>query len=210
LILAEFISLHKELLMVRRVIKWMFLLVPILLWLSLVGSCIYKQHRTDQLMKEADGLVWGDGSDRLIVHVNKERIGEEYHYLIQIMKPDGKVSHESEMVIDHDMWGGGLVKAINADEDAGLEVVAWGAHEAKTSFYLDYSRGIVQRKSFSQASTEMKTLVREWYEAHVTDSAGIFFLFFPLVGYYFLFGLISLVVRLLRRKKSESTAKSRS
>jgi len=38
----------------RRVIKWIFLLVPILLWLSLAGSCMYKQHRTDKLMKEAD------------------------------------------------------------------------------------------------------------------------------------------------------------
>jgi hypothetical protein len=168
-----------------------------------------KQHRTDQLMQEADGLVWGDGSDRLTVHVKEELIGEEYHYLIQVMKPDGEVFRESEMVIDHDMWGGGLVRAINADEDAGLEVVAWGAHEAKTSFYLDYSRGIVQKKSFSQASTEVKTLVREWYEAHVTDSAGVLFLFFPMVGYYFLFGLILLVVRLLRRRKSESTAKNR-
>ena len=187
-----------------RVIKWIFLLVPILLWLSLAGSCMYKQHRTDRLMKEADGLIWGDGPDQLIVHVKEEAEGEKDHYLIQIMKSDGKVAHKSEINIDRDMWGGGFVKAINADDDAELEVVAWGHYEERTNFYIDYSGGIVQQKTFSQVSAEMKTLARDWHEAHVTDGAGLLFLFIPLLVYYFLCGLILLIVRLWRRKKTKS------
>jgi hypothetical protein len=27
--------------------------------------------------------------------------------------------------IDHDMWGGGFLRAMNVDEDAELEVVVW-------------------------------------------------------------------------------------
>ena len=78
-----------------------------------------------------------------------------------MVKPDGKIAHESGIVIDKDMWGGGFVKAVNADDDAELEVVAWGAHEARESFYLDYAEGIVQQKPFSHATTKTKDIATE-------------------------------------------------
>ncbi|MBW1692741.1 MAG: tetratricopeptide repeat protein [Deltaproteobacteria bacterium] len=199
----EKLILEKELPVKRSVIKWIFLLVPILLWLSSIGSCIYKHYRTDQFMKEADGLIWGDNSTRLIVRVQDKLIGEKNHYRILVVKPDGKIAHESEMIIDNDMWGGGFVKAVNADDDAELEVVAWGAHEARESFYLDYLEGIVQQKSFSHATTETKDLAREWHNDQDADLVP-FFLFFPLIVYYILFGIVSLVVRLWRRRRSKT------
>lgn len=191
-----------------RIIKWLFLLVPLLLWLSLVGSCMYKQHRIDQLIGKADGLVWGDESRQLAVQIKKKPEGETYHYLIQVMKTDGSIAHESEIVIDFDMWGGGFVEALNADDDAELEVVAWGAHEAEGSYFLDYSGGHVEQRPLSEASNEMKTFVRDWHAAHVTDRAGVFFLFFPLAGYYVLLGLVLLIVGIWHRRKYRSTAKT--
>jgi hypothetical protein len=164
---------------------------------------MYKQHRTERLLQEADGLVWGDGSDQLTVCIKKEQKGEAYHYVIRVMKTDGRIAHESGMAINHDMWGGGFVEALNADKDAEPEVVAWGAHEAKTSYFLDYSKGLVEQRPLSEASSEMKTFVRDWRAAHVTDRAGVFFLFFPLAGYYILLGLVLLIVGIRHRKKSE-------
>jgi hypothetical protein len=159
-------------------------------------------------MQDADGLVWGDKSNRLTVRIKKKMEGETYHYLIQVTKADGKVTHESEMVIDHDMWGGGFVEALNVDEDEDLEVVAWGAHEAEISYFLDYSRGLVEQRPWSEASTELKTFARDWHAAHVTDRAGVFFLFFPLAGYYILLGLVLLIVGIRHRSKSDSTAQT--
>jgi hypothetical protein len=169
---------------------------------------MYKQHRTDGLMQEADGLVWGNESNKLTVRIKKTMEGETYHYLIQVMKADGGIAHESEIVIDHDMWGGGFVEGLNVDDDAELEIVAWGAHEAKVSYFLDHSGDLVQQKPFSEASDDMKTFVREWHAAHVTDRAGIFFLFVPLAGYYILLGLFLLIVGIWQRRKSESTAQT--
>jgi hypothetical protein len=166
---------------------------------------MYKQHRTYRLMREADGLVWGNESNRLTVRIKKKMEGERYHYLIQVIKTDGRVAHESEMVIDHDSWGGGFVEALNVDEDAELEVVAWGAHEKKVSYFLDHSGGLVQQKPLSEASGDMKTFVRDWHAAHVTDRAAVFLLFFPLAGYYILLGLFLLIVGIWHRRKSEST-----
>lgn len=155
-----------------KVIKWMFLLVPLLLWLSLLGLCMYKQHRTERLLQEADGLLWGDGSDQLTIRIKKEQKGEAYHYVIRVIKTDGRIVYESGMVINHDMWGGGFVEALNVDEDAMPEVVAWGAHEEKTSYFLDYSKGLVEQKPFSEASSEVRAFARDWHAAHVTDRAG--------------------------------------
>ena len=200
----EKLILEEELPVKKRLIKWLFLYVPILLWLLTVGSCIYKQHRTDRLMMEAEGLIWGDNSAQLIVHVQEKMIGEENHYQIQVVKPNGEIVHESEMVIDYDMWGGGFVKAVNADDDEELEVVAWGAHEERESFYLDYLESNVQKKSFSKASTETKSLAREWHNAQFADEVP-FVLFLLLIVYYILFGLVSLIVRLWRRRKLKAS-----
>ena len=181
-----------------RVIKYIFLLGPLLLWLSLGGSCMFKEYQVNEVLKNANGLVWGEGANRQTVHVDRKQAGEISHYRIQVLRSDGKIAHDYKFDISHDIWGSGYVKAANVDDDAELEVVAWS--QGQRAYYLNYAQGVVQQVAFSHASPEVKNISMVWDDTQILGTVT-FFLFFLLIGYYILFSIGMLIVRFSSSRK---------
>lgn len=188
----------------KRILKGLILLGPLILWLSLAGSCSLKQVRIDRILKDPDGLMWGKAGRSLTVHLTDRQEGEKTHFSIRVTSADQEVLHTSDMVIDRDMWGGGFVRALDIDGDSDLEILAWGVHEADKSYYLDYSDGRVFQKPLAEAPERTRTLPLEWQKAHVSAPMGTLLFFFPLTGYYLCLGLGGLGFRAYSRRKTKS------
>ncbi|MFH0800148.1 MAG: hypothetical protein V2A66_08235 [Pseudomonadota bacterium] len=153
-------------------------------------------------MKEADGLVWGTGKDRYVVRVEKTKPEVEIiHYNVKVSQSDGKLIHAYDFWVDLDMYGGGFVKAIQADSDPEREIIVWGRHEYKQSFLLDFSEGNVVEKTYDLFSGKTKDLIFRWSDLYIMRPRANIFLGFVLIGYYFICGIIWLIVRLFSRKK---------
>lgn len=189
---------------VKRILKGLLLLGPLLLWLSLAGSCFLKQVRIDRILKEPEGLEWGNAGGRLTVRVTDQQEGEKIRYSLRVTSSDQGVLHTSELVIDRDMWGGGFVKALDIDGDSDLEILVWGVHEAGNSYYLDYIAGRVVQKPLAEAPERTRALALEWQRAHISAPLGTLLFFFPLAGYYLCLGLFTIGFRAYSRRRMES------
>ena len=190
----------------KRLLKWFLLLAPLLCWLGLVGYCIVGKRRANKGMADADGLVWGTGENRVELRLVSNLPGEIGKHKLTAVKQDGAVLQEIEFVVNQDHWGGGFVKAMQADQDPELEVVAWGHHEVETSFFLDHVNGNVEKKPFDEASSQAKERARYWHETTVMNPFVPVLTLFPLAGYYALAGLVLLVLRLVRRRRSSRSS----
>jgi len=193
---------------VKRFLKWFFLLAPLLCWFGLIGYCIVGKSRANKGMGEADGLVWGSGESKVTVRVVSNLQGEIRKHSITATKPNHAALLETEFSVDEDMWGGGFVKAMQADQDPELEVVAWGHHEFKESFFLDYVDGDVLKRPFNEASPEAREKARYWHETNVMNPKVPLFAFFPLAAYYTLAAMILLILRFVRRRRIPSSSSS--
>jgi hypothetical protein len=105
------------------------------------------------------------------------------------------------------MWGGGFLKAVNADQDKDLEVMAFGLHERKASFYLDYSEGQIKKRLYDAWPDRAKDLVKSWRTVHVDLFFGVILLIFPVIAFYMLYGLVLAVCRLVRKRRSKKFGK---
>jgi hypothetical protein len=190
---------------VKRILK-ILIFLPLLLWISLIGSCVIKQYNLDRVIKEPDGLTWAQNSDSLSVNVRKDITGEVETIVIRITNPAGTNVHVSTMDIDHDMWGGGFVKAVDVDSDGTLEVMAYGIRERKTSFYLDFQNGEIRKKFYGEWPDYALRLVEDWRTVHFDYRMGGFLLFFPVAGFYLLYGLIRLIYGLVKRRRKSKPA----
>ena len=178
----------------KRVIKNFFLLAPIVLFLLSMAVSGFQQWQINQKMKEADGLVWGTGKDRYVVHVEKTKPDvEKINYNVKVSQGDGNVIHAYDFRVDFDMYGGGFVKAIQDDSDPEQEIIVWGRHEYKTSFLLDFSEGKVTEKPYDLFSENTKGLIFQWGDLYIMRPAANIFLGFVLIVYYFIYGIIWLI-----------------
>lgn len=132
----------------KKLLKWILLFGPLLGWLALTGSCLFKDYRTDRILHNADGLTWHHGSQRIVVDIEETFSGETTTFRVHIRQGDRSL-HETAMTVDNDMWGGGFVKAVQADTDEDLEIVLWGRRE--TGRVLDHQNGRIVETPFDQA-----------------------------------------------------------
>ncbi len=187
---------------IKRILKISPLVLPVLLFIVFAVNTGIHRSRIDRKMQDADGLVWKVDNGEYVVHVETtEQTDEQVLYRIKVTRPDGEISYSNSIEVDSDMFGGGFVKSLQVDKDPAPEVVAWGAHESKRSFVLDFSEGTVKETPFAIVSPEVKTLAGNWHKYNVVKSFETMFLLIILIGYYILYGIVWRLLRIFRGKK---------
>jgi hypothetical protein len=185
----------------KKVLKFVFLILPVGLWVCLWGYCTIRKTLVRRQIHEADGLCWGMGEKQLTIQVDQSVEGESTQYRVIAKRPDGLVAHRTEFRTDSDLWGGGFVAAVQADEDPDLEILAWGTQEG--SLLLDYVDGQVSEIPNDEVSSPIQELGSTWMDAGFRSHAAALALLIPLGFYYgfvaVVWGLIRGAKRLLRR-----------
>ena len=148
-------------------------------------------------MHNADGLVWKDGSQSRVIAVEESEQDETVTYRVRVAEGNRNI-FEISLVVDWDMWGGGFVKAVQADQDNDLEVLMWGRREG--GWLLDHQGGRIIKTPFDKAPEPVIALSEKWYDHHYSKLIPALVL--PVVIVYYLgYGLIRLVMRARQKKK---------
>jgi hypothetical protein len=168
-------------------ILWRVALVgPIVLYLLYLGVGCREQAQIDARVRSADGLVWGQGEQRLTVEARESRAGETEQVALRIVDVHGVAVFEQTITIDWDLFGGGLVARMQVDDDPEDEIVAFGRIErtepdlGRGDFVLDYQAGQVRRLSLDQASSETHKTLGRWYQYHVLRTVSVLMELFTL------------------------------
>jgi hypothetical protein len=132
-------------------------LIPVLVWIIII-ILNPSQGSSDAFeMSEAQGMVMGEGNEQLTVFIDRLNDGEIGTDIISLRSTDGSTAFEDKISIDYDMFGKGLITAIQIDDDPELELLAWGNNVIEgESFYLDYVEGVVEKISFDNVPGEIK------------------------------------------------------
>ena len=175
----------------------MLLLVwPIILLLGMWWNFSYQRQQVDKKLLEADGLVWKAGEEQFVTQVNQREEGELIHIRIKIIGPENKEVYKTSEVIDRDMFGGGFVRAVQADSDPEKEILVW---HAQASYYLDFSQGSVKKVSFDRIPQQVKDLAKSWHKYNVMAGMTMTLLFLFVVCYYILYILVKVILRLFKK-----------
>jgi hypothetical protein len=161
----------------------------------LVGALIffaYGRYRTHTLLSDADGLSWGSGSSGLRVTVDKTEEGELVHYHILVVDSERNVIFHRKQIVDRDMFGGGFVRAAQADRDPEPEVLVWT--RGRDKYILDYKPPEVRQLSFDSAPKALKELAVRWHRFHVMAGFETAALIVLAVTYYLLYAVIRFFV----------------
>lgn len=188
-------------------LKMFLLLWPVALIAVFLGYYSYERSQIDKQMDDAHGFLWQEGDDKLIVHVNQREEGELLYIELEVMgEAESRLFHAEE-VIDRDMFGGGFVKLMQADNDADKEIVVWRRNNS--SYFLDFTGGNVIQSSFEMSTPEAKELAHQWHQLNVMASLEIFLMVLFAFAYYLLMGCIVGIVWLARRfKKNRQSAQA--
>jgi hypothetical protein len=192
---------------------WRVALVgPVVLYLIYLGVGCREQAQIDARVRPADGLVWGQGEQRLAVEARASRAGETEQVALRIVDVHGVAVFEHTITIDWDLFGGGLVARMQVDDDPEDEIVAFGRIErtepdlGRGDFVLDYEAGQVRRSSLDQASSETHLTLGRWYQYHVLRPVTVLTELFALGVYYAGVGAVALIVRAIRRRRNRASA----
>jgi hypothetical protein len=186
---------------VKRILKLVLYGGPLVLLAWLVLSWVVESRRTDAPLMPVEKAVWGQGEAAIRFSVSEREAGETLRFRIQPTAASGQALEAHDFEVDRDMWGGGFVRAAQADEDPDLEIVAWGLHEAdKTAFVLDFVDGQVTKLPFGTARRELRDLALAWHQVHQVDSLAFVIYFVLAFGYYLALGVALAVYRALRRR----------
>jgi len=194
-----------------RWLKRFLLVAPMLLLAGLGFLTAYQRSSIGALLSDPNDLVWQSQAARLGVQERGEKDGVLSKHVIRVLREDGSVAHESTFEIDWDagLTGGGFVKAMQADSDPELEVVAWAANtgsgdERFQPFFLDHRQGEVTRQPFAEASDGAHGLAGRWRQAHVIRDLEITVVILLSVVYYLFFGLVVGGIALVRRLRKRT------
>lgn len=157
----------------------------------------YQQHRIDEKLLEADGLIWKSGEKQFEARVTQDEDGELLNIKISIVNSAAKEVYKKTEIIDRDMFGGGFVRAMQVDQDSDNEIIIW---HAKAKYYLDFSEGQVREISFDRVPQEVKRLAENWHKYNVMAAMEIAIFIAFVVCYYILYVLVKGILRLFRRK----------
>jgi hypothetical protein len=187
----------------KRVLKTILFGAPPVLLAWLVLSWVFEYRRTDGLLAPVEKAVWGQGEAAIRFTVSEQEDGEALRFRVEPRAANGRALEAHDFEVNRDMWGGGFVRAVQADEDPELEIVAWGLHEGdKTAFVLDSVNGEVGKLPFGAAPRRIHDLARAWHQAHHVDPVGLVIYFVLAFGYYLALGVAWALYRAVRRKPS--------
>ncbi len=180
----------------KKTVKIILLLWPVVILMGMCGYHSYNRQQVDRILRSADGLVWTSGDSQYKVNVNQREDGELLYILIKVVGPEDNTVYKTSEVIDRDMYGGGFVRAAQVDNDPQQEVIVW---KNRDSFFLDFVDGTVTQVSFDKAPSELKEIARKWHQFNVISGIETTILLFIAFVYYILFGIITVIVRLVNR-----------
>ena len=185
----------------KRILKTVFLGFPALFLIFYISVSVIQKRAVNQNMKDADGLVWEHEGLKYLIEVKEPQPSAEQRlYVIHFIAADTKMILLSRSIsFDFDMYGGGFVSAVQADSDPELEIFAWGMRESRESFILDFSRGTVQVKPFSEAFPELKQLALKWHKYNIMRPFETIIIVVVLIFYYLLFGIFFLIYRKIKK-----------
>jgi|GEM_PF-3035431 len=189
----------------KRAIKYLIFLWPIPVLAYLLFITLSSQANVDDNFVEANGLIWGKGDEQITVHVQQTTSGEQKSYEILLAGNNSQTPGKYVFTLDEDMWGGGFVKAVQADGDPELELIAWGIHEYRDSFLLDHHEGKIRKIPFANTTKEMQDLSAQWRQAHINNGMTLsFFVIFAVVYYSFIGIIVSIIkIKIIRKVKTK-------
>ncbi|MCF8067877.1 MAG: hypothetical protein K9L30_04760 [Desulfobacterales bacterium] len=187
---------------IKRAFKIFIFIWPILVMVYLIGNNIFDKKNVAIKLSNPNEVVWGSDDEQITILVNQTSFDEQSAYEITLFKNGGQILSKDEFIIDKDMFGGGFVKAVQADSDQELELVAWGSHEYDKSYMLDFSGGQVLKTDFTKAPEEIRNLANEWRQIHVMDRFTILSLGILFFGYYVFVSIIVIIIKVVRKRKS--------
>jgi hypothetical protein len=183
----------------KRGIKYLVILWPFPILVYLVFITLSSQAKVAEELIEANGLKWGKGDEQITIKIKESSLGEQKTFEIL---PVGKNRESQEiflLTINEDMFGGGFVKAVQADDDQELVVIAWGSHEEQESFLLDHREGEIRKTPFNKASKDIQNLAMEWHQAYVMNGMTLSVFMIFAVIYYILVGIIWMTVKIIKK-----------
>ena len=183
--------------MIRNKVKMLLLVWPIILLLGMWWNFSYQRQQIDKKLLEADGLVWKAGEEQFVIRINQREDGELLYILIKVVGPENKEIYKTSVVIDRDMFGGGFVRAVQADSDPEKEILIW---HTQASYYLDFSQGRVKKVSFDLVPQHVKNLAKSWHKYNVMAGMTMTLLLLFVVCYYILYILVKGILRLFKIK----------
>ena len=184
---------------ILKILKISSLVLPVLLLISFIVYNSSQKSKINGKMQDANGLVWKYKDTEYHVEIEETSPDvETHHYVITVINTSTKKPcFVKETSFNFDMYGGGFVKAVQADSDPELEIISWGQHEGKQSFLLDFSAGTVVEIPLSEAPGEMKELAHQWYNYNIMKNFEVYLIIIILISYYILYGIIWGVIRLM-------------
>jgi hypothetical protein len=187
----------------KRAIKYLLFLWLIPVFAYLLFITLSSQANVDDNLVEANGLIWGKGDEQITVHVQQTTSGEQKSYEILLAGNNSLTPDKYVFTLDEDMWGGGFVKAVQADGDPELELIAWGIHEYRDSFLLDHHEGKIRQIPFANTTKDVQSLSVQWRQAHIINGMTLSFFVIFAVVYYIFIGIIVLLIKIIRKVKTK-------
>jgi hypothetical protein len=187
----------------KRTIKYLLFLWPIPILAYLIFITLSSQADVDDKFMEANGLIWGKGDEKITAHVIQTSSGEQKSFEIQLIRNNHQAPDKYIFTLDEDMWGGGFVKAVQADDDPELELIAWGIHEYRDSFLLDHHEGEIRKIPFANTTKNIQSLSIQWRQAYIINGMTLSFFMIFAVVYYIFMGIIVLIVKIIRKVKTK-------
>lgn len=191
-----------------KYLKLFIIFGPLLFWIISIGVSLIEIKRVNKKLIDPNDLLWRTDSKQFHVNIDKTQTGEVVHYVIEISNLNGSIIQEWEYNIDHDMFGGGFVGAVDIDGNDDLEIIAWGAHEEDEAFYIDIDGENIKKYPYRQIGHH--DIVNRWYSSHIKRPMELTLLSILLLLYYLAIGMIFTVVWLVRRRRTRKTKNAQS
>ena len=188
----------------KKLLKLVFMFLPFMVLAVALSINSNTDSGINSRIQDANGLIMGTSDKRFVVHNSSSVENEVTTDVIVVTDSDGKVVQDISISMDHDLFGLGFVKAMQADEDPELEVVAWGNNiRDGKPFFLDFSGGEIVRRPIEEISSAAQNVIDNYRNAG-SQSYGIFFYFIILTPlYYILYVFVRAMITAPVKKESE-------
>lgn len=188
----------------KHAIKYLLFIWPIPVLIYLIFITLSSQTDIDDKLMEVNVLKWGQGDGQITAHVQQTSTGEQKSFEILFIGKNHQAPEKYifTLNIDVDMWGGGFVKAVQADDDPELEVIAWGIHEYRDSFLLDHHEGQIRKIPFANTPQDIQLLSAQWRQAYIINGMTLSFFVIFVAVYYIFIGIIVLIARIIKKVKT--------
>lgn len=184
-------------------IKIILFVWPIVLLLGIVLYVSNERRQIDHELMEPDGMVWATGEKQFTVHLDKQEDGELLHIGITIIGPGNEDIFKIREIIDRDMFGGGFVRAVQADDDPEKEIVVW---HARAKYYLDFKKGRVEKIPFDRVPQMVKALAENWRTYNIMAGVHTTLLILFLLCYYLFYFFVNGILYFYNQKKQKGYA----